>query len=312
MPFQCCPCAAGIPWRWPRRCRSAGTLSPPSPQATLSAPWPLNNLGNALKALSERTGNTTTLTEAVQAFRDAVAAFPADHPDHAGFLNNLGSALQRLSQRTADTTALKAAGRCFAQAAGNTAAPAAVRIGAYRAVAGLAEGADGSPREALAAVEAAVGLLPQVAPRVLVRADREHGLGQMASLAGQAAAVAVTAGRPDRAVELLEQTRGVLVADTLDARSSDLTRLRGQQPALAVEFDELRARIDALDQSTAFASQPTDTVDGEPDLAQVRRDAHAAWENLVGRIRTIGGFENFLQPPAFTSSPPTPEAARLS
>ena len=65
--------------------------------------------------------------------------------------------------------------------------------------------------------------------------------------AGRAAAAAVAAGRPDRAVELLEQTRGVLVAETLDARSSDLTRLRSHPSGLADEFDELRARIDAMD-----------------------------------------------------------------
>ena len=194
------------------------------------------------------------LAEAVQAGRDAVAATPADHPDRARYLSNLGTALQALSERTGDTAALAEAGRCFTQAAENASAPAAVRIGAYRAVAGLPDHAGGSPQEALAAVEAAVGLLPQVAPRALVRADREYSLGQLASLAGQAAAAAVAAGRPGRAVELLEQTRGVLVADTLDARSSDLTRLRGQQPGLADEFDELRARIDVLDHPERFRS----------------------------------------------------------
>ena len=256
----------------------------------------LNNLGLALQELAERTGDTAVLAEAVQAGRDAVTATPVGHPARAGRLSNLGAALQVLADRTRDTELLAEAGRCFTQAAQTAAAPSAVRISAYLAMAGLPDPAGGSPQEALAAVEAAVGLLPQVVPRALVRADREYSLGRLASLAAQAAAVAVTAGRPGRAVELLEQTRGVLVADTLDARSSDLTRLRGQQPGLAGEFDKLRDRIDALDHPGAFA-QPADPPGGEPDLAQARRDAHAAWPDLIARIRAIGGFENFLQPP---------------
>ena len=272
------------------RCHRRHSRRPPRPRPDL------NNLGLALQELAERTGDTAVLAEAVQAGRDAVTATPVGHPARAGRLSNLGAALQVLADRTRDTELLAEAGRCFTQAAQTAAAPSAVRISAYLAMAGLPDPAGGSPQEALAAVEAAVGLLPQVVPRALVRADREYSLGRLASLAAQAAAVAVTAGRPGRAVELLEQTRGVLVADTLDARSSDLTRLRGQQPGLAGEFDKLRARIDALDHPGAFA-QPADPPGGEPDLAQARRDAHAAWHDLIARIRAIGGFENFLQPP---------------
>ena len=257
----------------------------------------LANIGGALRVLSERTGDSATLAEAVQAGRDAVAATPIDHPDYAGRLFNLGTVLRLLSGRPGQAAVLVEAGGCFRAAAENASAPAAVRISAYRAVAGLPGRAGGSPEGALAAVEAAVGLLPQVAPRALARADREHSLGQLASLAGQAAAAAVTARRPGRAVELLEQTRGVLVADTLDARSSDLTRLRGHSPGLADEFDELRSRIDALDYPGAFAFQAADTGGGEPDPAQARRDAHAAWPVLIARIRAVGGFENFLDPP---------------
>jgi len=88
-----------------------------------------------------------------------------------------------------------------------------------------------------------------------------------------------------------------LVADTLDARSSDLTRLRSDMPGLADEFDELRARIDALDYPGAFGPQSADPIGGEPNLAQARRDAHAAWDDLIVRIQAVGGFENFLQPP---------------
>ena len=256
----------------------------------------LNNLGAALQMLYESSGDAAVLAEAVQVARDAVAATPDGHPGRAMYLYNLGNALQRLFRRTGETPALAEAGRCYTQAAEYASAPAEVRIIAYRAVARLPVQAGVSPQDALIAVEAAVGLLPQVAPRVLVRADREHSLGQLASLAGEAAAAAVAAGR-GRAVELLEQTRGVLVADTLDASSSDISRLRDHHPGLADEFGELRARMDVLDHPGAFSPQPAGTATGKPDLGQARRDAYAAWDRLIARIRAIGGFENFLHPP---------------
>ena len=85
-------------------------------------------------------------------------------------------------------------------------------------------------------METAAALLPQAAPRNLTRANPQYSLGRLASIAGLAAAAAVTAGQPGRGVELLEQTRGILAADTLDARGSDLARLRTQAPGLAQAF----------------------------------------------------------------------------
>ena len=268
----------------------------------------LSNLGAALErlsvsmeALDESTKAIATLEEAMHAFRDAVAATPAGHPDRAAHLTTLGNALQELPARTKETTAtLLEAGRCFRQASEDAAAPAAVRFEAYRALAGLPGHAGGSPQDALAAVEAAIELLPQISSRALSRADREYSLSRLATLAGEAAAAAVTAGRNERAVELLEQTRGVLVADILDARSSDLTQLRRHSSALADAFDNLRARIDVLDRPNLAAAQPTDILGGKQDLAQARRDAYADWDRLIDRIRAIDGFETFLYPPGIS------------
>ncbi len=256
----------------------------------------LNTLGITLQARSENPEDPDVLAEAIQCLRDSVTAAPADHPSRAGHLYNLGNAFLELSERTGDTAAVAAAASCFTQAADNAGARAAVRILAYCAVAELAGRGGVSPQDALAAVEAAVGLLPQVAARALIRADREYSLGQQASLAGRAAAVAVAAGQAGRAVELLEQTRGVLVADSLDARSSDLSRLRGQSPALADEFDRLRVRIDTLDDPDPVLER-ADTPGRGLSSPRARQDAYAAWDDLITRIREISGFESFLRPP---------------
>lgn len=141
----------------------------------------------------------------------------------------------------------------------------------------------------LSELEAAVALLPQVAARELIRVDQEHAVANLASLPGQVAAAAVAAGRAGRAVELLEQTRGIMVADVLDARSSDLTRLRGHLSGLAEEFEKLRTRLDVLNRAGRAA--------GPGDLTRQRRDAYRAWDDLITRIRKVDGFEDFLEPP---------------
>lgn len=146
-------------------------------------------------------------------------------------------------------------------------------------------------------MERAVELLAQVAPRAQVRADREHSLGRMVFLASQAAAAAVAAGRPERAVELLEQTRGVLVAERLDAFSTDLTSLARQSPELAEEFGSLRARIDAIDNPPTGAAGTTDPVADEQARARQRRVVYAALDDLVSRIRSLQCFADFLEPP---------------
>ena len=98
--------------------------------------------------------------------------------------------------------------------------PLQVRIGSYRK-----GGQPGRPRWRNAPTvpsqrwrETSGFCCPGAAP-VLARADREHGLGPLSALPGEAAA-AMDAGQPDRGVQLLEQARGVLVADTLDAAAA--------------------------------------------------------------------------------------------
>ena len=251
-----------------------------------------NILSRALQVLFAQSHDVTILTEAAQLARDAATATPTGDPEYGVTQANLGFCLRSLSRYTEDTSILVEARQCFSRVAHAPAAPARLRIEAACALASLPVSAGGSPKDVLAAMETAVSLLPQVAPRAFVRADREHNLSQVAYLAAEAAAAAIGAGQPGRAVKLLEQTRGILTADTLDARSSDLTKLRDSLPELAMELDEQRARIDFLDHPE---HERSDSTHFGSELSQLRQDAHEAWDNLVQRIRHEG-FEEFLQP----------------
>jgi tetratricopeptide (TPR) repeat protein len=238
-----------------------------------------SNLGLALRAQYEQTGDAGLLTQAAASFRAAVEATPADYPDKAVWLSNLGHALQLLAARDPEAGSLAEAVRCYRDASGNTAAPALVRIWAYQQLARLASLGQASD-DPLGTIEAAVGLLPQIAPGSLRHPDREHQVGRLAGLAGDAAAAAVGAGQHGRAVELLEQTRGILLADAIRARSSDVVFLAENAPELAREFDAARVSLAVRDRSPA---RLTDRAVASPRGP----GAGAATQFAAGRIRSL-------------------------
>ncbi|MFC7644842.1 hypothetical protein ACFQX6_32270 [Streptosporangium lutulentum] len=297
--------------------REAVAAAPPGhPRRFLT----LSNLGRGLRELFEETTDPAVLAEAVGTARDAVRTAPADAPYRPMYLNNLGLVLRARFQQMGDVNALAEARGAFAEAARSMIAPVEERIRASRGLGGM-EMAAGDGAAALAAYEDAVALLPQVSSRRLARMDREHVLGEMNGLAAEVAAAALRAGRPARAVELLEQARGVLLSEAMDARG-DLGDLRARAPALAAEFGRLRDELDAADHTasdefglgvlvseapeilprsgdeTVSVAARTAPYEAARRLAERRWRLALDWDGLLGRIRDVPGFEGFLLPPS--------------
>ena len=265
----------------------------------------LGNLGNGLLGLFERTGETALLDEAVQTHRQAAATTPTDHPERARRLAYLGNGLRVLFERTGKTETLAEAREYCREAGLCDTGESVVRINAYRWAAQLSVKA-GDTQDGLWCVEAAVELIDALAPGSLVRADREHQVGQLANFPAEVVGVALAAGRPGQAVELLERTRGVLADDALGMRGSEPARLRESgHSALADRLDVLRTRLDALEGSGTAAF----VGDGDADtarqaaqngqlLAQQRRAVHAERAQLLAQIRALPGLADFLRTPA--------------
>lgn len=264
----------------------------------------LNNLSRVQRASFELTGDDAMLAEAVETARRAVAASAEGHPELSGRWFRLGALLAWQFDRTADPELRNEAVDCFRAAAGVVTAPGPARLEALLAFASHRCGTRAEAQEALAAMETAASLLPQISPRTLARADRESRVSQLGPTAEVSALAAVCAGRPERAVELLEATRGTLVADAIDARGGDVARLRAELPDLAREFEELRNRREMLDRpDVLLAARPEGPV-AEAELGAAIRDlardslaAQADWDALLARIRAVDGFSGFLAPP---------------
>lgn len=260
----------------------------------------LHNLGLMLRTLFDLTGELDALAQAARAGRAAVAATTGDHPDHATTRYDLGSTLHRLHERTAEPEVLAEALECLRAAGASSAASTFVRLRARHALGQLAT----DPAEALRAMDSAIDLLELIAPGSLQRSDREHQLGRLGSLAGDAAAAALAAGNPARAVELLERARGVLAADAVGLRGADHERLRARYPDLAGQLDRARSRIVELDRThatlahTVLTAGSTRTLSAQlRQLAASRRAAHADWERAVAEAREHPGFAGFLRAP---------------
>jgi CHAT domain-containing protein len=255
----------------------------------------LSNLAGGLLLRYERTGELADLDAAMTVNRAAADASPADHPDRARILLNLGSGLRSRYRRVGDPADAEAATLAWQEAAALPTAPAAIRIDAARAWGVLAASLGQWP-VAVEGYAAAVHLLPLLAWRGVSRPSRERLLQDWAGLAADAAGCAVAAGQPDRAVELLEQGRGVLWSQLLETRT-DLTQLQQVAPELATRLDEVRVELDRPASPTTPVAAITQASAGSAWLVDRQMTLADQWDELVDQVRALPGFEAFLRPP---------------
>lgn len=169
----------------------------------------LCNLGEALRRNAERRDDSELLNDAVRVQREALDLCPAEAPDRAWVLVRLSSSLLDRFARThhrrdrADAESVLRAAVAHVQAPVAERAGAAVRLGRLGAESGDAQAA-------LAGFGGVADLLPLLAADGMARADQEELLGNWQSLGNDAAAWAVSAGRPGRALELVERSRLLL------------------------------------------------------------------------------------------------------
>lgn len=247
----------------------------------------VTTLGSALDALAEADNDDTLLDDSIRTHRRAVSALSAKDPEAALIRANLAAALRSRYARTHAPADRDEAIEQFRAVAELPDAPPSRRLRAARSW-GRLEAEAGSWSAAQAGLEMAVALLPRVAARYLRRGDQERHLREEPWLVADAVAAALHNGAVDRAAELLEQGRGILLAHALDLRS-DLTTLRSRDKTLAADFVRLRNALDS-----------SDTADGGRQRLHNSDHRHRwarQWAETVAAIRRLDGFGRFLVPP---------------
>ncbi|MFI5953111.1 CHAT domain-containing protein [Cryptosporangium sp. NPDC051539] len=262
-----------------------------------------SDLGHVLRSRFDRTGNLPDLDGSVAAYRTAIDV-RGDEPENARSLSGLGLSLwDRFAHtgRSADRDAGIAAFRRAAMLATATPSIRAKAAGAWASLAVTAK----DWRQAVAGCATAVDLLRQVAPRSLDRQDQEYRLDTLSRLGTLAAASCLQTGEVERALELWEQGRGVILGQLLDART-DLTDLAAKHPEKAAEFTRARDEFDTVTVTAtddASAGLAASSVVGSGTPGPGRRDGdrrhalEARFTSLVAEIRELPDFARFLLPP---------------
>ena len=270
--------------------------------AAASQHYHLANLGLSLRARFECAGAIADLDAAIDIERRAVAAFPADHPALADALSNLGVSLLARFASSGDPGDLNGAIDCWQRAASvPTAKPHVRLLTAIRW--GRAAARAGRMHDATEAYAAAIAQLEVVAWHGMDRITQQKQLARFHTVAADAATCAILVGRPDTAVEFLEQGRSVLWNQALNLRS-DLAYIAERSPHLAERLNGIRQFLD-----TPLAAPPQalddSTLRGRPaeeqlDLIDHRRRMAREWDAALIEARTLDGFEHFLEAPPYS------------
>jgi CHAT domain len=259
-----------------------------------SRPIYLADLGSALLDRYRLRHDPGDLDEALAVLRQAAGTQSRDGTlaEQPGYLLTVAGALSEDAVRRGGGAPADEAITMLRAAARAEAAPTAERMQAACEWGDLAAAADAA--DAAEGYATAVGLLDLLASGGLPRADQEGLLAQFSSVVGDAAAMAIAAGQPGWAVELLEQGRGTALAQAIDAQAPHRD-LRRQAPELA---DRLAAIRDAIEEPPGGVQAPLTLAAADPRRTSDRRHT-AARERiaLLAEIRAQPGFADFLEPP---------------
>ena len=196
----------------------------------------LRHLGDAYEQRFELSGAPADLNAAVDAYRAAVDACPDGLPDRALDEHDLARTLLARGD-------LPEARAVWRAAAGRDVATVPVRLAAAEGEASAAVAA-GDFADAETAFRLALTLVTRLGSFGLPRRDRERQLSEWPGLAGDAAAVVLSAGRAADALERTDSGRSLLWQRTLQLRA-DLDRLTLVAPGLAHRLREVGAALQA-------------------------------------------------------------------
>jgi tetratricopeptide (TPR) repeat protein len=141
----------------------------------------------------------------------------------------------------------------------------------------------------------ATQLLPRATNFGLDASTRLQTIAGSDQLSRNGAVYAVTLGRFEEAVEILEAGRGIFWSQTMHLRAAELDSVPEK------ERHELRRMFGRLQSDSSIIGDATRLVEDLERAAIERRKLNEEAEALITKIRTYPGLERFLLPPAFNS-----------
>jgi tetratricopeptide (TPR) repeat protein len=247
----------------------------------------LSNLGVTLVHQARTSDKLSDSRRAIDVIRQALEAVGPGDPGRADTLIAMGAACARAFE-LGDSDALAPGLAAFREAASMEIASPGARIRAGRDGGRLAA-ASSAFDEALSAFASAVRLMEEAAWGGMRRADQQRLLRELSGLPMDAAAMAIEAARPEEAIQLLEQGRGVLLARRLEAPGLH-AQLKALVPGTAEELAAVQVALDDAELDSGPAEPGRDAAARRGRLARQR-------SVILDRLRADPGLKDLVGPP---------------
>ncbi|KAG8749939.1 hypothetical protein FRC14_000941 [Serendipita sp. 396] len=267
--------------------QEAVNLTPDGHPGKLS---PLNNLGNSLLTRFRRLGNIDDMDNAIVQHQKAVDITPDGHPGKLSPLRNLGSSLLDRFQRLGNPYDAETA--IFHLSAASLSPVGSPSIRLFTARRWIHAASITNHSSLLTACESAITIIPLVAWLGLSIQDRHQHLAQIGGVVRDAAAIAISLGQYDKAVEWLERGRSVVWTQILQLRTP-VDELRAVEPVLADRLLRVSSLLDQGNQDIKLENE--DKQSPEEEARQYRALAKER-DEIIEKIRSLPKFEDFLRP----------------
>ncbi|KAG9088894.1 hypothetical protein FRC06_001797 [Ceratobasidium sp. 370] len=261
-------------------------------------PMILFNLGTSYLRICPLTRNPLHVNEGLLCLEKSLLLTPENHPSRVNIQLALGHCCDLVFKCSGDSRDRLNAMECFKEASSVSTAHPSTRLKASLAWARTST----SPLEAYAE---SMTLLPQVVWRgVSITRRYECLASDVGDVVTEAAAAAILFCQHCLAVEWLEEGRSMVWNQMLQLRTP-LDTLFATNPSLATQLKQV-----AFDLEQASAPHSTLVASGldAPSLqqaAQKHRHLAERWDELLGQVRDVPGFQNFLRPKPFSELMPT-------
>ncbi|KAF9070258.1 CHAT domain-containing protein [Rhodocollybia butyracea] len=254
----------------------------------------LHSLGNGFQSRFELLANLSDIDEAISLKQQAVELMPDGHADKPSKHYSLGSAYRSRFKSSSDSSDLDSALSAFQNACSAIAGDPSVQLDAAIDWANLCS----DPQSALPAYEQIFQLIPMVVWLGQTIGHRYTELTRIGRMVNSAVAAAIAVGDFPKAVEWLEEGRGVVWGDILQLRSP-LDELDTQYPHLAKRLKQVSRELETAGRSSRSKkfekSKSRTTLTGEQE-AQKHTKLADEYQKLITEIREKDGFGSFLRP----------------
>ena len=258
-------------------------------------PLSLSNLGLVLSMRYELSAQREDLEEAIGVASQSLDALVNNHPLTCLVARNQGDIFFVAYSHTKESQYLHKAMNSLRVAVACEASPISFRFRVAKWWAGLADFRHDS---ALDAYLAAIQLLPRLATLGLDLPSRQQALTSGSDgLARAAAACAIRSGQFSKAVELLEEGRGVFWSQALQLRTP-MNDLRDVAPELEEKLKRISLALEQgslrdVSRSPSYDSRRIISMDQE---ASHFRRLNDEWLETLENVRQLEGFQDFLRP----------------